>query len=133
MKTLNDTKPSMHEFLAVTDGWRKDFHVDKLGVIVFQNKEMLTNVRFTNQSFHAIAKHSRGVENLPLAIQTPSEIWSYWGDVQQSITMRNYILFGSNITYICTTKDGVITDAQGVTPSRANSFRKGLLLWKASG
>jgi hypothetical protein len=128
MKTLNDTKPNMHQLFSITGDWEKGRHVTK-GVIYFQNKETLANVKFTSDSFHTISKNPRGVENLPDCVENPSEIWSFWDDPKkQMVTMRNYILIGSNISYICQTRDGVIINAFGITASRLDRYRKGLLL-----
>jgi hypothetical protein len=130
MDKLNDTKPTMHQLFAITNDWEKDRHVSK-GIIYFQNKETFANVKLTAGSFHTISKNPRGVENLPECIEHPTEIWSFWEDPEkQIVTMRNYILIGSNISYICQTRDGVITNAFGVTPSRLNRYRKGLILLK---
>jgi hypothetical protein len=130
MKKLNDTKPTMHQLFAITSEWEKDRHVKK-GIIFFQNKETLSVVKFTTDSFHTVSKNPRGVENLPECVEHPDEIWSFWDDPKkQIVTMRNYILIGSNISYICQTKDGVIQNAFGVTASQVNKYRKGLILLK---
>ena len=128
MNKLSDTKPTMHQLIAVTDDWRKDNHVDKHGVIIFQNKEQLSNIRFTNDSFHSVAKNPRGAENLPETVKQPTEIWSYWGDASQKVVMRNYILSGSNGNYVVTTKDGLIISGIFVVNSSLDKYRKGLIL-----
>jgi hypothetical protein len=128
MNKLSDNKPAMHQLIAITDEWRKDNHVDKHGIIIFQNKETLANIRFTNDSFHAVAKNPRGAENLPETVKNPTEIWSYWSDANQRVTMRNYILSGSNGNYIVTTKDGLINSGIFVVNSSLDKYRKGLIL-----
>jgi len=125
---LSDTKPTMQQFLNITDEWRKDYHVDKHGVIIFQNKTLLANIRFTNDSFHEVAKNPRGAENIPNTVISPSETWSYWGDANQRVTLRNYILFGSNGNYVVQTKDGIIQNAFFVVNSQIDKYRKGLIL-----
>jgi len=128
MKGLNDTKPKMQELLVLVDEWQRTYHFDK-GIIVFQNKENLTNIRFNNNSFHEIAKHTRGVENLPEALMRPDEIWSYWDDPKKQLSVRrNYILLGSNGNYVVKTKDGIVINAIFVVDSLIDRFRKGLLI-----
>ena len=127
---LNDTKPSTHELLVILDEWQKKYPFQK-EVIIFQNKEWLSNIRFTSNSFHELQKHSRGAENLPGTLIHPTEIWSYWDDPKvQMVTWRHYILIGSNISYIVKTKDAVVMDAFAVTASQVSRYRKGLLLLK---
>ena len=127
MKELNDTRPKMFELLNIVDEWQKTYHFDK-GIIVFQNKENFTNIRFNNNSLHEIAKHTRGVENLPETLMQPDEIWARWGDQKQLIVLKNYILIGSNISYIVQTKDGIVTNAFAVTASLIDRYRRGLLM-----
>jgi len=128
MEKLNDTNPNTHEAIKIVDTWREKYHTDTKGNIIFQNKETLSNIFFNNHSFNLI-KNRRGLDNLPETLTNPSEIWSYWDDPKkQIVTMRNYILFGSNISYICQTKDGKVINAFGVTASLVNRYRKGLIL-----
>ena len=127
MKQLNDTKPTMQELFAIFHEWQKDYHFEK-DVITFQNKEQYSNIRFNNNSFHEVAKHPRGAENLPETLMNPNEIWARWGDEKQMIVLRNYILIGQNISYICQTKDGVVIDAFAATASQISKYRKGLIL-----
>ena len=127
MKTLSDNKPNMHSFINIVDEWKKVYYT-KNDVIIFQNKEQLSNIRFDNNSFHAISKNLRGVENLPETINDPSEIWSKWADANQRSVLRNYILFGSNGNFVVTTKDGIIQNAIFVVNSRVDRYRTGLLL-----
>jgi hypothetical protein len=125
---LNDTKPTMQELFAIFHEWQKDYHFEK-DVITFQNKEQLANIRFNNNSFHEIAKHPKGAENLPETLMNPTEIWSRWNDPKdQMVVLRNYILIGQNISYICSTKDGIVIDAFACTASQVSRYRKGLIL-----
>jgi hypothetical protein len=131
MTKLNDTKPSTFQFINIIDEWKKTYHVNARGEIVFQNKESLANVRFDNHSFHNISKNSRGVENLPETIQQPTEIWMRWEDeIKQDVVLRNYILTGSNFSYICQTRAGVVVNGLTVVNSRVDKYRKGLLFLK---
>jgi hypothetical protein len=118
----------MHYLIEIVNDWREKHHVDKNGDIVFQNKRLLTNVRFTTAAFHAAQQHSRGFENIPATIASPDEVWSLWEDRKaQKVVLRNYIRFGKP-GYVVQTRDGVITDAFAVTPSGVNKYRKGLPL-----
>ncbi len=128
MRTINDTKPTTLELMNLHNEWSEKYHTEKDGTIIFQNKKQLSNIRFDNHSFHALTKNSRGAENLPECLMNPDEIWAKWGNKEQTIVLRNYLLFGENITYICQTKDGVFTDGFGVTPSQVDKYRKGLIL-----
>jgi hypothetical protein len=127
---INDTKLNMMQLLVLIDEWQRTYHFDK-GVLIFQNKENLTNIQFNNNSLHKISKHTRGVQNLPKTLMHPTEIWSRWGDLKQMIVLRNYILIGQNISYICMTKDGIVTNAFAVTASLLNRYRRGLLMIRA--
>ncbi len=128
MKELNDTKPKMFELINIVDEWQRTYHFDK-GILTFQNKENLTNIRFNNNSLHEISKHTRGIENLPETLMHSDEIWSRWLDPKkQLVVLRNYIKFGSNINYVVSTKDGVVTNAFAVTASLVDRYRRGLLL-----
>lgn len=127
MNKLNDTKPSTHEILAIIDEWNKKYHSDK-GTIIFQNKENFSNVRFDNNSLHAIMKNSRGMENLPETIEHPTEIWARWAGKKQLDVLRNYILIGENGNYVVQTDKGIVVNAFFVVNSLLNRYRKGLLM-----
>ena len=128
---LNDTRPSTFQFINIVDEWKKTYHIDSRGNIVFQNKMSLANIRFDNHSFHNISKNStRGVENLPETLANPTELWMRWGDESQTVVIRNYILIGSNFSYLCQTKDGIVTNGFSVINSLLSKYRKGLLLLK---
>jgi hypothetical protein len=103
-----DKSAGLHYFIKLVNDWKGDYHTDNKGDICFQNKQTMTNIWFTHNSMHKIQPHSRGIDQLPDTVQTPDEIWSFWGDVKtQRIVFRNYIR-GS---YVVQTRDGVITDA----------------------
>ena len=115
----------LHSLLAQLDDWREYYHTNKKGEIIFQNKQLYSNVKFNNNSLHEIQKHPRGFDLIPGTIEEPEEVWSYWEDPnKQLVTMRNYIKFG----YVIQTKDGVIIDAFAVPNSKLDRFRKGLPL-----
>ena len=122
-------KPEAKAFqylIAIVNEWRKDYHVNREGDVIFQNKRTLANVRFTDNSLHTIEGHAKGFEMIPETIEDPSEIWSTWEDPKkQMVTLRNYIKFGT-YPFIVKTRDGVILDAFIVAPKAANKFRKGL-------
>lgn len=116
----------LHYLVNIVAEWRKDYHVNREGDVIFQNKRTLANVRFTDNSLHTIEGHSKGFEMIPETIQEPDEIWSTWEDPKkQMVTLRNYIKFGP-FPFIVKTRDGVILDAFIVGPKSANKFRKGL-------
>lgn len=122
-------KPEAKAFqylIAIVNEWRKDYHVNREGDVIFQNKRTLANVRFTDNSLHTIEGHAKGFEMIPDAIENPDEIWSTWEDPKkQMVTLRSYIKFG-RYPFIVKTRDGVILDAFIVAPKAANKFRKGL-------
>jgi hypothetical protein len=128
MKPLNATLPTTHQALAIIGEWERKYHVDKKGSLVFQNKKTLANVVFTSDSFHQCMKHLRGFENIPGCIESPDELWSKWGDANQRVTLRNYLLFGEKGNYCVQTKDGIVTDAFFVVNSQLQNYRKGLIL-----
>lgn len=119
----------MHYVVNIIEGWRRDYHVDeKTGDIVFQNKALFANVRFTGTSMHALQKHWRGFENLPATVQEPDEVWGTWEDeTQQQVVLRVYIKFGKTC-YLVFTKDGTITDAYALSPNAADKYRVGCIL-----
>lgn len=119
----------LHFVLNMVEGWRNDYHTNNKGDIVFQNKSTFTNVILNHIGISNIQKHSRGLEQLPKTISKPSEIWATWADPSsQQIPLRNYISIGKKEAYIVQTKSGIVTDAFIVSASRANSYRKGVIL-----
>jgi hypothetical protein len=119
---------AMHHLLAILDEWRKEYHSNHAGDIIFQNNRLLSNVKFTQASFHAIQKHSAGFENIPAVIAKPDEVWSGWEDVKkQHVVLRNYLKFG-DVSYLVKTRDGVVVDAFALSNSAVNGFRRGCLI-----
>jgi len=115
----------LHQLIAQIDEWRDEYHTTKKGEIVFQNKQLYSNVKFNNNSLHEIQKHPRGFELIPTTIEEPEEVWSSWEDAKkQLVVLRNYIRFG----YVIQTRDGIIQDAFAVPKSKLDRFRKGLPL-----
>ena len=113
----------LHYFIKLVNQWRDQYHTDLKHNIIFQNKQTMTNVRFTNNSMHKIGDHSRGVDDLPDTIQEPDEIWARWEDVKtQRIVLRNYV----RGKYIVQTRDGLITDA--FLTNNANKYRTGVMI-----
>jgi len=124
-----EIKPAkaMHHLLRVVDDWRSEYHSKQNGDIVFQNKELKSNIFFTSASLHTIAKHSTGFENIPLVLMKPDEVWMRWEDTtSQEVVLRNYIKFGK-LSYVVQTRNGVVTDAFAVSNTAANNFRKGVI------
>lgn len=117
----------LHAIIETVNGWRDKYHVDAKYNIVFQNEELLTNVRFNNNSLHAIQKHSRGFENIPDTIADPDEVWQFWqSDESQKVVCRNYIKYGSTC-YIVQVINGYVSDAFAVSKLQANKYRKGVI------
>jgi hypothetical protein len=128
MNNLNDTKPNMQQSIAIMDEWREKYYTDTRGNIIFQNKATFANVRFNNASYTAM-KNTRGLENVPETIQHPTEIWSRWEDpAKQMVTLRNYILLGSNGNYVIQTRDGIVVNGIFVVNSFLDRYRKGLII-----
>lgn len=118
---------TMHHMLMILEEWRQDFHTDRLGNVVFQNQDLRSNVRFTNNSFHTIKAHPKGFENLPAAVQDPSEVWMSWENPDAQVKVRrNYIKFAERTAYVVQTMEGVITDAVLVSKHGAEKYRKGV-------
>lgn len=116
-------RDGLHYLIKLVNEWREKYHADHKGTVTFQNKELMSNVRFTNGSMHAIQNHSRGVELLPETIENPDEVWSWWEDAKkQRVTMRSYIAGD----YVVLTKDGQITD--GFLVRSKDKYRKGCIL-----
>lgn len=118
----------LHYIVATVDEWRDKYDTDKAGDIVFRNKALYANVRFTANAIHAIQKHARGFENIPATISHPDEVWSSWEDPKkQRVTLRNYIKFGK-VSFVVQTRDGILTDAFAVPKGNINKYRKGVVL-----
>lgn len=118
----------LHYMIDTIDEWRDDYHINKKGDVIFQNKELYSNIRFTNNSLHEIQKHSRGFENIPATVQHPDEVWGLWENEEKQLqVLKMYIKFGK-VSYLVQTKDGIITDAFSVNNKQLNKYRKGILL-----
>ena len=118
----------MATMMAIYQSGKDKYHVNEKHQIIFQNKKTFANVRFDDNSFHAVEKNMRGFELLPETIQKPDEIWSYWADpAKQLIPVRNYIKIGK-INYIVQTKNSHVENAFAVAKSSLNQYRKGLPL-----
>lgn len=115
----------MHYLINQVNEWKQDYHVDKLDNIIFQNKQLYSNIVFTNNSLHAIQNHAQDVEKLPDTIENPDMVWSKWADAKdQKEVLRTYI----KDNYVVMTKDGKIIDARRVYDAHLNRYRKGVPL-----
>jgi phage-Barnase-EndoU-ColicinE5/D-RelE like nuclease2 len=133
MKEINSNKFTLFQMAMLIDGWKNQYHTDSHHNIIFQNKELLTNVIFPSDYLHKNHSINRGFANLPEAIINPDEVWSFWRDPDpkhQKEVIRNYILQGDSLYYVVTTLLGVIQKAQIVVPSRIDRYRKGLIILK---
>jgi hypothetical protein len=131
MKELDSSKHSMLDMALLIDEWKQKYHVNNKHEIIFQNKALLSNVKFPANFLHSGHVNSRGFENIPECISTPDEVWSFWltpDRKKQFDACRNYIIFGNGINYCISTEAGVIKKAQIVIPSRIDKFRKGLII-----
>lgn len=113
--------------LNIVQDWKQEYHLDRYGNIIFQNKNLLSNVSFTNHSIHAMHKHPTGTELLPKTIQDPAEVWMRWEDREkQQVVLRNYITFGNQTGYVVQTRDGAVQDAFIISRRQLEKFRTGL-------
>ena len=112
-------------------GWEKEYHVDKTGDVIFQNKKYTMNVRFTNESLNAVKKNPRGLDHLPDAISNPDELWGRWDDTStQRDVIFNYILSDETHIFVVQTKAGVIFNTKIDTTVNINNYRKGIIFVK---
>lgn len=106
--------------------WREVYYTDRIGDVIFQNKTLLTNVVLTPESVHALHRHPRGVDAVPLTIGQPDEVWQRWEDVnKQDVVLRNYLTFGTKTSHVVTTRAGVITDAMLISTGQSEKYRIG--------
>lgn len=111
---------------AIIEEWKSKYHTTRIGNIILQSRELLSNITITHTSLHQIHKHPRGVELLPETLMNPDEVWSRWENpLNQVHVLRNYILYGDKISYIVQTKNGVVQDAFVITRGQAERFRIG--------
>lgn len=124
---MNLTTPTLKQQIEIVSDWRKEFHVNNEGDVVFQNKEFLMNVRFTDNTLHYIQKKPQGMENIPKAIREPDEIWGQWENVKNQVeVLMNYILVEGKQGYIVQTRKGIIENA--FLTRNVNKYRVGLIL-----
>lgn len=117
-----------HHLAEIVDEWKREYHVDKNGDLVFQNTKLFSNVRFTAKSLHTIQKHSRGFDNIPETVMNPDEVWGTWDDPKKQLkSVRNYIIFGST-SFVVQTVAGEITDAFAVNNRSLTKYRKGVII-----
>lgn len=124
---INTKKIPVTSLLSLVKQWEQSHHVDKTGDVIFQNKEFLINVRFTNESLNQVKKNPRGLEHLPDAITKPNEIWGKWEDVEaQQIVLMNYILSDEKHIFVVKTKAGNIIDTKIDIIGNINKYRSGI-------
>jgi len=117
--------------LKTVKQWESDHKTLPTGDIVFQNKEFLLNVRFTNKSLNSIKKNPRGMEHIPQAIEKPMEIWGSWENVKaQKEVLLNYLLFDDEHVFVVQTMKGEVTNSLINTKANINKYRKGILFVK---
>lgn len=118
----------LHKVVNYVTKWENQYHVNKNGDLIFQNKGLSTNVVWNGRSLHAVQKHQRGIENLPATISHPDEVWGTWDNAdRQQVANRAYLKFGKTC-YLVLTTNGVIRDAYAVSPDGAEKYRKGVIL-----
>lgn len=115
--------------IEMVHDWRRDYHVDNRHNLVFQNKATFANVRLTDATITEIAKYPMGMEQLPKAIEHPTEIWGTWEDTSaQMVVLRTYILVGKT-NYVVNTRDGKVVNAFAASSRQVNKLRKGVILY----
>lgn len=120
---MSVNKNKLHHFIESWEMWKHEYHSDQMGNVIFQNKKLLTNVRFTSKSFHNVRNNLKGFEKIPDTIMHPSEVWSLWADPKkQTVVLRNYIKDG----YIVQTKDGEVTNS--FATENISKYRVGVIL-----
>jgi hypothetical protein len=130
-KMIDTSKLPITYLLNLIKQWEQDYHVDKTGDIIFQNKEFLLNVRFTNGSLNQVKKNPRGLEHLPDAISKPYEIWGRWDNVKdQQVVLMNYILSDESHIFVAQTKSGNIINTAIDTIGNIDKYRTGILFIK---
>jgi SPP1 gp7 family putative phage head morphogenesis protein len=111
---------------SLVSSWRDLYHEDHLGNVIFQNKNLYSNIILTPGSVHNMHHHPKGAEALPATLMYPNEVWSDWENVdKQNVVTRNYLLFGAKFTYVAQTRNGIVTDAKLVSKGRAEGYRVG--------
>jgi hypothetical protein len=132
MSKINSDKFTFAQMAELLHEWSRKYHTDKKGNIVFQNRDLLSNVRLKSDFLHKNHNISgRGFSNLPDAITSPEEVWGKWKDPtpkHQDIVIRNYILFDKELCYVCQTESGEIIKALIVPRSKIGRHRKGIIL-----
>ena len=124
---MNTSTPNFREQLEIFNEWKKVYHVNNEGDVVFQNKDFMFNVRFTDNSLHYIHKNSRGMENIPKTVIEPDEVWGVWQNVSTQIeVLLNYILVEGKTAYIVQTRKGIIENA--FLTKNVNKYRVGVVL-----
>ncbi len=113
----------LHHFLDEWNTWKHEYHSNPKGDVIFQNQKLLTNIKFTTKSFHAIRNNLKGFEQLPETVMNPSEVWSRWANPEkQTVTLRTYI----KGNYVVQTTDGEITNAYLV--ENISKYRQGVIV-----
>lgn len=120
---MSVNKNKLHHFIESWEMWKHEYHSDQMGNVVFQNKKLLTNVRFTSKSFHNVRNNLKGFEKIPDTIMHPSEVWSYWKDPNKQIDVyRNYL----KDNYLVTTLNGEVQNAY--TVENISKYRTGVIV-----
>lgn len=128
---INSDKFSMFQMASLVDDWRQKYHATNKHDIIFQNKDLLTNVKLPANYLHTKHVFNRGFSNLPETVLGPNEVWSLWKDPKtQKDVIRNYILLGDETNYVVQTLNGVIQSAKIVVTSKLDRVRKGVILLK---
>lgn len=120
---MSINKNKLHHFIEEWNLWKHQYHSDIKGDIIFQNQKLLTNVRFTSKSFHAVRNNLKDFEKIPDTIMHPQECWSYWKDPKkQTDVYRNYL----KDNYVINTLNGEIVNAYAV--ENISKYRVGVLV-----
>jgi SPP1 gp7 family putative phage head morphogenesis protein len=107
--------------------WYDEKHSEKGKNIIFQNKEWLLNVNLSQERANILGGNIKGLENIKLTIEKPSEIWGRWENSKiQKAVKFNYIAINGNDAFVVETLKGNIIDANLIKTNELKNKRKGV-------
>jgi hypothetical protein len=119
---MNTTTPTMHQMLVTIEEWKSGRKHNQYE-IMFQNKQLLTNIRFNQKSLDNIARNSKGFENLSSTVESPNEVWS---ELVEGDIVRSYIKIENDNIYVVVTYNGVVENAFISSRNKLNKYRMGV-------
>jgi hypothetical protein len=121
---MNTTTPTMHQMLVTIEEWKSGRKHNQYEII-FQNKQLLTNIMFNQKSLNNIARNSKGFENLLSTVESPNEVWS---ELVEGDIVRRYIKIENDNIYVVVTYNGVVENAFISSQNKLNKYRMGVWL-----